>query len=508
VAWVVDLLTPQLFVAAILLNGPIALSGLALRARLTIALTVFAQIANIAAGYFNGVQDGYHWQPIAIGDRILSAASFLLVGYLTVRAQELARGSGIARERQRRAHAETRLRRCLDDVRASLNVDLVLRAITRQTVTLFGARTARLIVRKSALAVPDTYSFSPNDADIDVARRPLDAHVASLFQRVSDGGRAVRIVAGDTVAQTVIDGAGARSAIAVPIAAGDIRAMLFLFFDTAEPDHESERMAQEFAEGATVALQQARLFTQLGAQNDEIARQKDALQERSRVIRDIVYALAHDLRTPLAAAQITVRQALDGAYGDLPEAYREILRTTLASNDDVRRLVETLLLVARYESGEDSTLRERVDLRIAAERVLAELRPMAEAKGVALESRFADSPVVVEGDPSELRRALTNLIANAITATPHGGRVGLLVDARSERVHLDVEDTGFGVPVERRAQLFERFSQDAGGMGSGTGLGLYIVRRIVEKHGGSATYAPGSDGGSIFSLDFPKGSPA
>ena len=79
VAWGIDLVTPQLFVAAILLNGPIALSSLALRPQLTVRLIVLAELANMVAGYVNGVQAAHHWDAIALGDRGLLAASFLLV---------------------------------------------------------------------------------------------------------------------------------------------------------------------------------------------------------------------------------------------------------------------------------------------------------------------------------------------------------------------------------------------------------------------------------------------
>src|SRR5579862_5279942 len=100
-AWIVDLFTPQLFVAAILLNGPIALSGLALNTRLTTTLVVLAEIANVVAGYVNGVQAHNHWDSIAVGDRALSAATFLLVGFLTIRLQDYAREAGSATERAR-----------------------------------------------------------------------------------------------------------------------------------------------------------------------------------------------------------------------------------------------------------------------------------------------------------------------------------------------------------------------------------------------------------------------
>jgi len=104
-AWIVDLLTPQLFVAAVLLNGPIALSAQALRPSLTIRLTVLAEIANVVAGYVNGVQAGRHWDAVAIGDRILAGATFVLVAGLTLRAQESARRQARPRNETARCKA-------------------------------------------------------------------------------------------------------------------------------------------------------------------------------------------------------------------------------------------------------------------------------------------------------------------------------------------------------------------------------------------------------------------
>jgi hypothetical protein len=93
-AWIVDLFTPQLFVAAILYNGPIALSSLALSSRLTMRLVLASEAANAVAGYVNGAQAGYNWNGIAVGDRLLAAASFVLVGYLSVKTQEYASEAG------------------------------------------------------------------------------------------------------------------------------------------------------------------------------------------------------------------------------------------------------------------------------------------------------------------------------------------------------------------------------------------------------------------------------
>lgn len=504
-AWIVDLLTPQPFVAAILLNGPIALSGLALSTRLTSALVIIAEAANVIAGYVNGVQAHYHWNTIAIGDRLLSAASFLLVGYLTVRAQEYAREAGSSSERARIASEEKSLRRALEAVRATLNVDLVLRMIVREALKLTGGSHAMLIVRRSQLDLPDVYTIAAGSSGADLQRVQLDSPTASVAARTTEEAR----IRGqdDPVARMLLDAQQARELVSIRISGGDENAVLLVFAQSFRSG--VERLLQAFTDGASVALGQAWLFMQLGFRNEQIADQKAALEERSRVIRDIVYALAHDLRTPLSAAHATMQQALDGAYGDLPDSYRGVLRTSLASNADLRRLVDTLLMVARFEAGESSSLREEVDVDAQAERVAQELRPIADAKRVNLRiapnsGTRASNGAVVVADPTEIRRAISNLLANAIEASPEGTSVEVRMEHEPDRVRVVVADEGYGVPEEQRKLLFARFAPGASrALGGGTGLGLYIVRLIAEKLGGTIDYAPREPRGSRFTLTLP-----
>jgi signal transduction histidine kinase len=504
-AWVLDLYTPQLFVAAILLNGPIALSSIALRARLTTSLVVAAQIANFVAGYLNGVQSGHHWDGVAVGDRVLLAASFVLVGYLSVKAQEYAREAGESSGRMRQIEVEKSLRETTERIRETLNVELVLRGVVREAVKLLRASRVQLIVRESAFDQPLVLSYAPGDADVTYERKPLSTELASLTARTPDAERVIRIGPDDALGRLTIDALGAREALVATVrSTPGIDYVLIASVDAHERfASDAAFVLATFAEQAGVALEQARLFTQLGERNEEIAKQKDALLQRGEVIRDIVYALAHDLRTPLAAADVTMKQALSGAYGELPERYRDILRTTVASNDDERRIVETLLMVARYEAGEESNLREPVACDVLLARVAGELRPVAEAKNVVLQLQVEGAPLWAMGDPGEIRRALVNLVANAIEATPGGGCVSVRGARTDTRVALSVEDTGYGVPPELRGMLFQRF----GGArpGAGTGLGLYIVRRIVEKHSGTVEYAPRESRGSTFTVSLPYG---
>ncbi|HUA07989.1 MAG TPA: HAMP domain-containing sensor histidine kinase [Candidatus Acidoferrales bacterium] len=494
IAWGIDLVTPQLFVAAILLNGPIALSSLALRPRLTIRLVVLAEIANVVAGYVNGVQAGHHWDSIALGDRFLSAASFLLVGFLTLRAQESARRAGESSERERRLVRERALRRAMEQVRASLNMEVVMRNAVREAKRVTAAPSVLLVTRATSLDVPDWYEISGDE--VTIKREPLAPELNSIVENARARGRVVTIGANDPLASMLRE-----SVSAAAIELDNATAALIVGWGPRTPSSEEQDALQEFVDNLTVALQQARLFIRLAEQNEEILRGRSALQNRSEVIRDIVYALAHDLRTPLVAADLTMDQALAGDYGPLPERYRHILDTTRVSMATLRRLVETLLLVARYESGEDSRRFRREEIAPLIERVGAELRPVAQAKGVELTVEAIAPEIAIEADEDEIRRAVTNLVANAIEATPAEGNVRIETVAREGRLRVSVVDDGYGVAPERRAALFQRF----GGVrsGGGTGLGLYIVRRIAEKYGGTASYRSREPRGSVFSIELP-----
>ncbi len=503
VAWIVDLLTPQLFIAAILFNGPIALSSLALRRRLTTNLVVAAEIANAIAGYVNGVQAGNHWDTIAVGDRFLLAASFVLVGYLSIRTQEYAREAGASAGRMRQIEIEKALRGAAGRVRETLNVELVQRAILRESAELLGASKAMLIARESAFGPPLVLSYGTGDADITIERRALSTEIASLVARAGATPHVFAVTGNDVLGRLNLAALGASEALATSIArSGGVEYLLIASVDGGKAFVADARATlTSFADQAAIALEQAHLFAQLGERNDEIARQKDALADRSDVIRDIVYALAHDLRTPLAAAHVTMNQALSGAYGELPDRYRGILSTTLAANDDQRRIVETLLLVARYEAGESSTVREPLPCTDLVTGVVEEFTPVSEIKSVELRADVGRQSCVTLGDPHEIRRAIVNLVANALDATPRGGHVVAHCHADQAGLTIAVEDDGYGVAPERRASLFERFG--GGQFRGGTGLGLYIVRRITEKHGGSVAYAPREPQGSIFTMTLP-----
>lgn len=502
-AWILDLVTPQLFVVAILLNGPIAISSLALDSRFTRWLVVLALVADATAGYANGVHDHYHWDPIAIGDRIIAGMSFLLVGGLSIATQQSAARAGELTARQNRAARERSVRRAVEAVRASVNPELVKRAIVREAPRSLGVDVALLYVFEPSLDEPSTYSARAGGEVEFTSERP-PGEISSLLHRIAEQHEGIAtVLETDALGRLRLDTFGAQSAIAAPLIEHETTfgVLILLRRDAAFEPHYEEGLSA-FADQAAIALAQARVFAQLGERNEELAAANVALRERNDVIRDLVYALSHDLRTPLAATSMTMRQALDGAYGPLPAGYRDILERTIASNDELQRLAETLLLVSRYESGDRNPRREAVDLSGIAADVAGELEPLWRTKHVELTTQLAPG-VVAMGDEREIRRAIINLLANAVTWTPAERRIVVRVEGKNGLASIAIDDEGYGVPEGERELLFGRVGPNASRQGAGSNLGLYLVRRIAESHGGKVAYAPRAGGGSIFTLSFP-----
>jgi signal transduction histidine kinase len=500
--WALDLVTPQLFIASVLFNAPIAMSSIALDRGLTIRLTVFAEIANVISGYVNAAQAGYHTSFIAVGDRALLAASFLLVAYMATKTQELAQRAGMVRAREEQAHRERRLRFAAERVHASLSAPLVVNAIASEGLQLTGA-TAGIFVFGSELGGESTLATLDPERRVRISRGTLSPEVSSLFAALQ-GATALEQSGRDLVASYALQNLGFSYGLAgeIDLEREHIRALLLR--QAPAWDADDARTLQRFFENAASALVQARLFASNVEQTERIAEQNRVLVERGAVIRDLVYALAHDLRTPLAAADVTLRQAKTGAYGALPERYEDVIETSLESNAEMRRIVESLLMIARYESEDWSRVRDRFNLGSTIEAVYRELQPTALAKGVALEVAPLEGEYAVLGDESEIHRACINLVANAIAATPAGGFVRMRVTRDDDANQVTIEDNGYGVPEEERGALFQRFGAGKRRRGSGTGLGLYVVRLIAERHGGSVSYESANHRGSRFILRLPR----
>jgi signal transduction histidine kinase len=513
-AFVVDLLTPQLLVTAILLDVPIVLSSLGSSARFRLILIIAALACDVVAGYVNGLQDGHHWDVIAVADRFLAAFSVILVGYLSSAVIDNAQRAGRAEVQGVRSRREAQLAAAIERVRASLSTELVLRAVTQESLELLNASEAHF-----AVAGPPVMTFVARrgQAHVEVVTARLPPAGISLVQRVADEGDVVVVRATDAFGRLVLDTYGAPAMLVIPVADRQRRfGVLLVLGDHSDSMDDLRSVGLGYANQAADALEQARLFEQLAERNLALAEGANiirertaAVEERSGVIRDLVYALSHDLRTPLAALGMTLRQAHAGAYGELPLRYREIVERSIIATDDVQRLAETLLLVARFESGDRHPQRNLVDLWDVARQIAGELEAVALTRRVELTiAQRSDMPVCTQADRDDVRRAITNLVANALEHTPPDGHVDLAVHGSDGAATIRVTDDGYGVSEKARVHLFTRFARGDDRGGAGSGLGLYIVHRVAAESGGLVTYEPNVPRGSIFTLRLPAVPPA
>ena len=238
------------------------------------------------------------------------------------------------------------------------------------------------------------------------------------------------------------------------------------------------------------------LVVSLNAHMDRLRKQMDAQ-------RRFTANAAHQLRTPLALLRTQASYALRAPDGERAEATRAIQATT----NQLARMVNQLLSLARSERAREVTRFEPIDLVAITREILEEQAPRALEHGLDVSfDATATSTDGVLGDRSSLRDLVSNLVDNAIRYTPSGGSLAVNVDESDDGWHLLVTDTGPGIPPEDRAVVFERFYRRQERGAEGSGLGLAIVREIVETHGATiALRAPPAASGLVVDVCFPRG---
>ncbi|MBM7118110.1 PAS domain-containing protein [Archangium primigenium] len=224
----------------------------------------------------------------------------------------------------------------------------------------------------------------------------------------------------------------------------------------------------------------------------------------NRLKDDFIATVSHELRTPLTAILGWVQILRSG---QLPEERRLRALETVERNAHVQsQLVEDLLDISRIMSGKLVLEMERVELSAVVEAAVESIRPTAVAKDIRLHPAI-DALSSVMGDSTRLQQIVWNLLSNAVKFTPKGGEVQILVMARGSSVEVVVSDTGKGIPADFLPHVFERFRQAEGSVArkyGGLGLGLSIVKHLVELHGGTIAVASEGEGrGATFTVRLP-----
>lgn len=274
--------------------------------------------------------------------------------------------------------------------------------------------------------------------------------------------------------------------------------------DRRVPPRETVEMLEMFASHAAAAIENARLIEAIDSRRRELEALNDRMKEMAALKDQFVQTISHELRTPLASIRAYLDTLLAGwPDGVTPEQSRHFLGVINEESVRLSRLVESVLDLSRFDSGQAHLRRGALDLGEVVEEAAALLQPMAQAGHVQLKVVNALADTRVDADRDQMRQLVLHLGSNAVKFTPPGGTVRLHLTGDERSVTLRVEDTGIGIQAEQLERIFDRFYQvDSSTVRrfGGTGLGLSISRAIVEAHGGRivATSTPGE--GSCFTV--------
>ncbi len=238
---------------------------------------------------------------------------------------------------------------------------------------------------------------------------------------------------------------------------------------------------------------------------EDVKRLEAALRDADRRKDEFLATLAHELRNPLAPLRNGL-QIMRLAAGE-PQAIDDARKLMERQVAHMVRLIDDLMDVSRITRGKLELRREKVKIASVIHAAVETSRPLVESLGHRLTVTLPEAPVVVDADPTRLAQVLSNLLNNAAKYTEPGGVIALTVECQATAVAVSVRDNGIGIPPEMLPQIFDMFTQVDGSLGKsqgGLGIGLTLVRKLVEMHGGSVeARSAGHGSGSEFLIRLP-----
>jgi len=263
--------------------------------------------------------------------------------------------------------------------------------------------------------------------------------------------------------------------------------------------HTFNQMARQLS-GAYLTLEDkvSQRTSELQSANQELAR-------ANKLKSEFLANVSHELRTPLSAIIGFSQILLDGIDGPVNEEQLQDITQVNKSGQSLLSLINQILDLSKIEAGKMELSLERVELPMLISAVLDSISPLAQEKGLRIDTRFPPGLPAVEGDAARLKQILINLLSNAVKFTDRG-RIEVIAQPSGRMVRIAVKDTGIGISREAQKLIFDEFVQGDGSSTrrhGGTGLGLSIVRKLVEMHGGAITVISEPGMGSTFTFTVP-----
>jgi signal transduction histidine kinase len=300
---------------------------------------------------------------------------------------------------------------------------------------------------------------------------------------------------------------GYRTVLAVPmIREGTLLGVIAVLKTHVDPFTDKQiALVETFADQAVIAIENARLFEEVQARTRELAKTVEDLEIASQHKNQFVANMSHELRTPLAAILGYAELIQEGFYEPQGPKSLDALTRIRSNGKHLLGLINTVLDIAKIESGQFTLTMSEYAIESVVETVRAATESLAQNKKLTLTTSVDKSLPIGLGDEQRLTQVLLNLVGNAIKFTD-AGEVSIAAGARNGNFSVSVTDTGPGIPLDQQGRIFEQFHQvDSSNTKAkgGTGLGLAIAKQIVEMHGGRIWVVSTPGKGSTFQMELP-----
>lgn len=263
-----------------------------------------------------------------------------------------------------------------------------------------------------------------------------------------------------------------------------------------------------FTEIIGIAVQNARLYTQLEKTTHDLDEANKHLTELDKMKDEFLSLASHELRTPMTAIKGYVWMVQNGKAGVITDTTRNYLDIVYKSTERLIHLVNDMLDISRIESGKVQLHPEPVNIPDIINQVKNEFSAQARDKQMSLSASVIDSLPQISADKDKITQVLENLVGNAMKYTPEGGKITLSAIPKDSTVEISVTDTGKGISAEDLPKLFTKFTRLGGESLTtfsqpGTGLGLYLAKQYIELHHGKIWAASTLGSGSTFTFSLP-----
>jgi GAF domain-containing protein len=390
-------------------------------------------------------------------------------------------------------------------VSSTLDLKIVLKTIIDHAVELSGTDGGSIFYYREDVGQFELGETSGFDEDVVETYRKLDITAGQTGLAEAIASRQPLQIADITkrASNPLRDAAleaGLRAVLIVPLLGGEhpLGALVLQRRRQGEFSEAVVSLMQSFADQSVIALENARLF-------EEIAQKGRELELASRHKSQFVANMSHELRTPLAAILGYAELMQEGFYGQQSDKSLDVLKRIRSNGKHLLGLINTVLDIAKIESGQFSLNLADYALESVIETVRAATESLAETKKLALKTDVGKDLPTGLGDEQRLTQVLLNLVGNAIKFTD-SGEVLVSAAVTNGQFAVSVADTGPGIPVEEQSRVFEQFHQVDNSntkAKGGTGLGLAIAKQIVEMHGGRIWVESTPGHGAKFQLELP-----